>query len=240
MQNAYAGHAAPSADGASSHSKSPFLYSFWVSSSPTNLWASLTRVQPFNSTQFRDSGEKPNPIEEPRASERVSQRRAREETSRLKGKSKERLTKKLTPKRSQPLEYVPTAPSTPHSATRYDDATDAHALQAKLDSERASYDLARQLQAQEDAMFLEHRRLIREAARVEVFDCVICMETYREDFSAPVRSCGHVLCRTCMREHVKSQVDQAIWPVPCPMCVADHSRTAEHGGEHGPVLLELC
>lgn len=29
---------------------------------------------------------------------------------------------------------------------------------------------------------------------------------------------------------MQSQVDQAILPVLCPMCVADHSWTAEYGG----------
>jgi hypothetical protein len=36
-------------------------------------------------------------------------------------------------------------------------------------------------------------------------------------------------------EHVQSQVDQAVWPVRCPMCVADQSRTGGHGGEYGRV-----
>ena len=112
------------------------------------------------------------------------------------------------------------------------DAAQARALQAQLDKERESYDLARQLQAQDDAMIREHQKLVQEAARAKVFDCVICMEKYPEGYSAPVRSCGHALCRGCMKEHVQSQVDQAVWPVRCPVCVADQTRAGEHGGEY--------
>lgn len=131
-----------------------------------------------------------------------------------------------------------TKPFSPPSTTTHNDSAQARALQAQLESERASYDLARQLQAQEDATVREHQQLVQEAARVKLFECVVCMEEYPEGYSAPIRSCGHALCRTCMREHVQSQVDQAAWPVRCPTCVADASRTEQQGGEHRPASLE--
>lgn len=136
---------------------------------------------------------------------------------------------------SEPPAYQSIAPilAPPPPATN-DDAAQARALQAELDSEWASYDLARQLQEQDTTALREHRRLVREAARVRMFDCVICMERLSEDYAAPVRSCGHVLCRTCMRDHVQAQVAQAIWPVLCPTCVADNRRQERrYGGEHG-------
>ena len=154
--------------------------------------------------------------------------------SRLKGKGRDTLANSPTSSWSEPPAYQPIAPSFPPSTTTRDDAARARALQAQLDSERASYDLARQLQAQDDVTVQEHRQLVREAARIKVFDCVICMEKFPEDYAAPVRSCGHVICRTCMREHVQSQVDQAIWPVSCPTCVADNNRKErQYGGEYG-------
>ena len=91
---------------------------------------------------------------------------------------------------------------------------------------------ARKAQAQEKVTIQEHRRLVQEASKVKMFNCVICMDSYIMDFSAPIRSCGHVLCRDCMKEHVQSQVAQSIWPIRCPTCVADHSRTEDHGGQH--------
>ena len=160
--------------------------------------------------------------------------------SRLKGKSKDILPKSSTPGSSRSPVYSrttssPPPTSPPPSKTTHYDTTRARALQARLDSERASLELARQLQAQEEATIQEHRRMMQEAARVKTFDCAICMEQYPEDYSAPIRSCGHVLCRTCMREHVQSQVRESIWPIRCPMCVADHSRTGEQGSEFRPV-----
>lgn len=160
----------------------------------------------------------------------------REEVPRSKGKEKNSLAESSTPKWWESSSYQRTGTSgsrSATSATASGDAAQARAIQAQLDSERASYDLARRLQAEDEATRMEHQKLVREAARVKVFDCAICMDKFPEDYSAPVRSCGHVLCRNCMKEHVQSQVDQAIWPVRCPLCVADKSRTGGHGGEYG-------
>ena len=175
------------------------------------------------------------PNEEAYTHQRVLQQDIREEISPLKGKTKNSLTESSTARWSQPPAPEATGPSRSHFDTANDDAAKARALQAQLDSERASYDLARQLQAEDDATLREHQLLIQEATRFKSFDCVVCMEKYPEDFSAPVRSCGHVLCRNCMKEHVLAQVDQAVWPVLCPLCVADRSRTQGHGGEYGRV-----
>ena len=154
---------------------------------------------------------------------------------RFKGKEKDSLTESSTPKWPEPSAPQRNRVSGSRSANTSADAAQARAFQAQLDRERESYDLARQLQAQEDATIREHRQLVQEAARAKVFDCVICMEKYPEGYSAPVRSCGHVLCRGCMKEHVQSQVDQAVWPVRCPLCVADRNRAGGHGGEYGRV-----
>jgi len=194
-----------------------------------NLWPILTQLQPFSSKRASGESEKVNPNEEARAYERARQQNAREEMSRLKGKAKN-IPTGSTSVRSEPPAYQPTRPSPPRSTTTTDDAVHARSLQARLDSERASYELARKLQAQEEAAIQEHRRLVQESSRAQ-FDCAICIEKYSVDFSARIASCRHVLCRTCMRQHVQSQVGQAIWPIRCPVCVADHSRTEEHGGE---------
>ncbi len=170
-------------------------------------------------------------------SERARQQNAREETSRLKGKAKN-VSTGWTILPSEPPPYTPTRPSPPPSTTTTDDAANARATQAHLDIERASYELARQLQAQEEAALQEHRRLLQEESRVQLFHCDICMEEYRMDFAAPISSCGHVICRICMKQHVQSQVGQSIWPIRCPMCVADHTRTQEHGGEYGSAPLD--
>ena len=204
-----------------------------------NVSTGLTELQPFHGKQTTGESAKVNISEEALAYERARQQNAREETSRLKGKAKN-VSTGLTFLPSEPPAYTPTKPSPLPSTTTTNDAADARALQARLDNERASYELARQLQAQEEAAIQEHRRLLQEESRVPLFHCDICMEEYRMDFAAPVASCGHVICRICMREHVQSQVDQSTWPIRCPMCVADHSRTQEHGGEYRSVPFDTA
>ena len=239
MQNGFAKQAPfrQSTDGATGHSISSSLSSIWVSDSFMNLWPVLTELQPFHGKRASGETTKVNPSEESLAYERARQQNAREEMSRLKGKAKN-IPTDSTSSSSKPPPYSSTWPSLPPSTTTIDDAAHARALQAQLDSERASYELARRLQAQEEAAIQEHRRLVQDASRVQLFDCVICMEKLSMDYSAPIASCGHVLCRTCMKEHVQSQVDQSIWPIRCPNCVADHTRTEENGGEHRPAPLD--
>ena len=82
-----------------------------------------------------------------------------------------------------------------------------------------------QLQAQEKVAIQEHWRLVQESSRVQLFDCVICIEKYSVDPFAVIKSCNYILCRTCMKEHVQSHIMQSIWPIWCPVCVADHSQT---------------
>ena len=216
-----------------------------------NLCAILTQLQPFHGKRTSNESEKSHPNEEARAYERARQQNAREEFSRWKGKGKDVPPKNPTPSTSERPAHLPATSShppppkapppkappskappskAPPSNTTNGDAAHARALQAQLDGERASYEFARQLQAQEEAAIQEHRRLVQEASKVKMFNCVICMDSYIMDFSARVRSCGHVLCRDCMKEHVQSQVAQSIWPIRCPTCVADHSRTEDHGG----------
>jgi len=200
-----------------------------------NLWAVLIKLQTSNGSQFSKESERVKPNENAYTYSRVLQQDTREEASPLESKARNNPTESSAPRWPGSQGPQPSGPSHSHFDTTYDDAAHARALQAELDSEQASFDLARRLQAENDAMLREHQQLVREEARFKVFDCVICMETFPEGDSAPVRSCRHVLCRTCMKNHVQSQVDQAIWPVRCPVCVADPNRTQGHGGEYGRI-----
>jgi len=186
-----------------------------------SLCATLTMLQPFSN-------------EEVHAYERARRHNAREEMPRMQGKPKDGPIKSPTLSWSEPPAYQPTALSTLPLTTTNDGATHAPSDQVQRASERVSYDLARQLQAQEDAALQEHQRVVREAAGVKLFDCTFCLEKYREHYSASVKGCGHVFCKYCMKEHVQLQVRQSKWPVQCPMCVADEKRTEQHGSEHEP------
>ena len=164
--------------------------------------------------------------------QRVLQQDLGEEMSPLKDKAKNGL-ESLSSRWSQSPAPETTEPSRSRFDATNDDAFPT--LQTQPDSERTSSDLAHQLRTQYNATLREHRRRVQEVARFKSFDCVVCMEKYPENYSVPVRGCGHVLCRTCMKAHVQSQVDQSVWPVLCPLCVADWSRTQGHGGEYGRV-----
>jgi len=201
------------------------------------LWVILTELQSSNNKPFSNERERLNPKEGPRTYDRMHLQNSREDMSRMKGKAKGIFTESSTTSWSGPPAYQRASDFPPLTSTISGDAAHARALQAQVDKERASYDLARQLQAQEDSTLREHRMLVQESARFKAFDCAICMEKYPEDYSAPVRSCGHALCRACMKEHVQSQVDQAIWPIRCPLCVANKDtagqrRTEQQGGEY--------
>ena len=201
----------------------------WVRDSCVNPCAILTQLQPLHGKQTSNESEKAHPNEEARAYERARQQNAREEFSRWKGKGKGKDVppKNPTPSTSERPAHLPATSSRPPPPSR--------ALPPNIRSwtELAARNLekwAQKGQAQEKVAIQEHRRLVQEASKVKMFNCVICMDSYIMDFSARVRSCGHVLCRDCMKEHVQSQVAQSIWPIRCPTCVADHSRTEDHGG----------
>lgn len=83
------------------------------------------------------------------------------------------------------------------------------------EQEEKSLDLVRQLAAAEDEERAEFEAL-RHAN--QTFDCGICADTYHEGFKAQAEPCKHEVCRECMLQHVKSQVEETHWPIFCPMC----------------------
>ena len=166
--------------------------------------------------------EKVNPTEDAHTYERVRQQSIHEEMSR--GQERAWISSPMTGRSCQHISPLHHHFHLPLQAT----VLRRHGRfkrRSMVDSGCASYDLARQLREQDNAALRGHRRLVRGAARVGMSDCVICTERLAEDYSAPVGSCGHILCRTCMKELAQSHVAQAIWPVLCPTCVADNRWT---------------
>jgi len=39
---------------------------------------------------------------------------------------------------------------------------------------------------------------------------------------AKVDECGHEICRDCMKNHIKAELDHKRWPILCPLCRADN------------------
>ena len=212
----------------------------WVSDSCVNPCAILTQLQRGFGMRTSNESEKAHPNEEVRADERARQQNARQGLPRRRGRGKNIPPKNPTPNTSERPAHLPATssrpplPKTPPPKTPPPKATPSSTttwLAQAFSAQFGSWNFAQGARARESGN-QEHRRPVQKASKAKSFDCVICMDTYIMDFSAPIRSCGHVLCRDCMKEHVQSQVSQSIWPIRCPTCVADHSRTEDHGGQH--------
>jgi Ring finger domain len=73
---------------------------------------------------------------------------------------------------------------------------------------------------------IEDRRLADEREALAVafpkpFKCGICLDDHPEDSVARVAQCEHPFCRTCLRDYVRSKLKEHIFPIFCPICVAE-------------------
>ncbi|KIK76925.1 hypothetical protein PAXRUDRAFT_835170 [Paxillus rubicundulus Ve08.2h10] len=64
-------------------------------------------------------------------------------------------------------------------------------------------------------------QLLRTAQRR--YHCGICLDDFPEDDAVRIESCGHDICRGCVRGHVCAKIDERRFPVLCPVCMADHT-----------------
>lgn len=104
-------------------------------------------------------------------------------------------------------------------------------FEAQFESERVDFERARRLQMEDDQLRLQREELLRAADTDKGFSCQLCLEDYSEGNIARVESCGHGTCRSCMRGHINSQLEQRRWPIICAICVAQLDRDDELGGE---------
>jgi len=96
-------------------------------------------------------------------------------------------------------------------------------LQWDIDNERASVERATREQQEYE---MENRRLAieREALALNYpkpFQCGICLEDHPEDSVARIGQCRHPFCRNCLREYIRSKLSEHIYPIFCPVCVAE-------------------
>ena len=59
---------------------------------------------------------------------------------------------------------------------------------------------------------------------VETFNCIICLETLEVDHIARF-ACRHPFCRSCIREHIKSELSNHHYPIVCPSCKIEDGKT---------------
>jgi hypothetical protein len=52
-------------------------------------------------------------------------------------------------------------------------------------------------------------------------DCLICMEPLTQEGTVSVEGCGHTTCKDCLRQHITSRLGEKVWPISCPICVAE-------------------
>ncbi|KAG1890792.1 hypothetical protein F4604DRAFT_372892 [Suillus subluteus] len=52
------------------------------------------------------------------------------------------------------------------------------------------------------------------------FCCAICMEDQLVDYSVDLE-CKHSICRTCIRGHIFSKIEEHCFPVLCPVCMTE-------------------
>lgn len=87
-----------------------------------------------------------------------------------------------------------------------------------------------QIHFDEENRELEQQMRDLQAIQPEFFDCGVCFEKFQEDHIARVDPCGHAYCRDCLRGHAVSRIDEHRYPVLCPLCTADRTRTDPPGG----------
>jgi len=52
-------------------------------------------------------------------------------------------------------------------------------------------------------------------------DCLICTEPLTREETVSVEGCGHTTCKDCLRQHITSRLGERVWPILCPICVAE-------------------
>lgn len=97
-----------------------------------------------------------------------------------------------------------------------------------------------QIQFDEENRKLEQQMRDLQAIQPEFFDCGVCFEKFQEDHIARVEPCGHTYCRDCLKGHAVSKIDEHRYPVLCPLCTADRTRTDPPGGTCARVSRVEC
>jgi len=57
--------------------------------------------------------------------------------------------------------------------------------------------------------------------KINTGDCLICTEPLKWEETVSVEGCGHTTCKDCLRQYISSRLGEKVWPVLCPICVAE-------------------
>ncbi|KAF7309964.1 RING-type domain-containing protein [Mycena indigotica] len=86
----------------------------------------------------------------------------------------------------------------------------------------------REKQRQYEAEYarLNAERVTLQAMQQKLFRCPLCFEDLPEDDVALVSNCTHQLCRPCMKNYVTSRLADKIYPIFCPVCLAESTTSS--------------
>ena len=117
------------------------------------------------------------------------------------------------------------SPSGQETSRDADNRDHMFALQLQLDinNEGASMERAA---IEQQRYQMEDRRLAAERKTLAAvfpmpFQCGICLDDHPMDSVARITQCEHPFCRTCLRDYVRSKLSEHIYPIFCPICVAE-------------------
>jgi Ring finger domain len=71
--------------------------------------------------------------------------------------------------------------------------------------------------------------------KMEEGDCSICAEPLTQEETVSVEGCGHETCKDCLRAYIGTRLGEKVWPVLCPICMAEGASRRRAQGI--PVLL---
>ena len=55
-------------------------------------------------------------------------------------------------------------------------------------------------------------------------DCPICTNPLLPEDRIVVERCGHSTCKGCLREYIGARLEENVWPIRCPICMAEGGR----------------
>lgn len=85
-------------------------------------------------------------------------------------------------------------------------------------SSAAAFELQQSFDAED--LQLRYQMQTLAASLPHNFSCLICMEDQPVDNSVDLK-CNHSICRTCIRGHICSKIEEHRFPVLCPVCMTE-------------------
>jgi hypothetical protein len=84
-----------------------------------------------------------------------------------------------------------------------------------------AYVLQKQREFDEEDHLLRSQQQELQQTTPDTFNCGICLEDESEYMVSRFELCGHLFCRDCVRDYVKSKIGEHRFPILCPTCTAD-------------------